>query len=281
VIKKTSGFLEKSIIAIIGFIRTAMESDAIAARSGFLQACDVRFKFISIALLLCSAIATKSVALLAILYLISIILALVSSIPLMAYLKRTLLFIPLFSFFIAIPALFSVVTPGEPVVSVHLRLIDLVITKQGIDSAVIFFLRVLASVSLAILLMLTTRHHTLLKTLRIFKVPQIFVMTMGMTYRYIFLLLDIISNTFTAIKSRAGFVTSTKTGRRVVALNMAGIWLKSYRMHSQVYEAMMSRGFCGEPVIAESSRARFRDYLMLIVALFLLTGTLWVNNSFR
>jgi cobalt/nickel transport system permease protein len=140
-------------------------------------------------------------------------------------------------------------------------------------------MRVLASVSLSILLVLTTRHHVLLKTLRVFKIPQLFVMTMGMTYRYIYLLLDIVQNTFIAIRSRVGFVTSTKTGRRIVGANMAGLWLKSYRMQTLVLDAMLSRGYTGEPKILHAFHARTTDFLMLIAAAAALTGTLWLNLS--
>ncbi len=279
--KKNNGFIERTAISAVSLLRETVSTDAIASRDGFLQRCDPRFKFAGIALLLACALLTKSTAELAVLYLASVTLAVFSSISPFFFFKRTLIFIPLFSLFIAIPALFNVVTPGKPIFAFKVFTLDLSVTRQGVDSALIFCMRVLSSVSLTILAVLTTRHHVLLKALRVFRVPRLFVMVLGMCYRYICLLLDIIKDTFTAIKSRVGFVTSPKTGRRLVAANMAGMWLRSYRLHTQVYDAMVSRGYTGEPIVLNEFRARRGDYGFLIVSLFMLIGTLWLNRFFH
>ncbi len=278
---KTTGFIERSILGIIGFLKETVANDEIASRNGFLQACDPRFKCLSILLLLCSVCLSKSYFVLCCYYAVCLFMAALSSIRPDFFLKRTLFFIPLFSFFIVVPAIFSFVTPGQAVFSFKVFTIQFSITRQGIDSALIFFFRVLASVSLVILLMLTTRQHVLLKVLRIFRIPQIFVMTMGMCYRYIFLLLDIIQKTFTAMKSRIGYVASTKTGRRIVGANMAGLWLRSYHLHSQVYSAMLSRGYTGEPIVLVEFHARIRDTVFLTVSFCALIGTVWMNRFFH
>jgi cobalt/nickel transport system permease protein len=279
--KKNNGFLERTAIGAVSLLREAVSTEAIASRAGLLQRCDPRFKSLAAGLLFCSILVTKSSIELTAMYAATLFLSMLSSIKPGFFLKRTLFFIPIFSLFIVVPAIFNVVTPGEPIVTFKVFALNISITRQGVDSAVIFFLRVLAAVSLAILLVLTTRHHVLLKTLRVFRVPRLFVMTMGMCYRYIYLLLELIQNSFTAIKSRAGFVTLPKTGRRIVALNMAGLWLRSYRMHSQVYDAMVSRGYTGEPAVLDEFRAQKGDYIFLIASLFILIGTLWLNRFFH
>jgi cobalt ECF transporter T component CbiQ len=259
-------------------LKSAVVDDDMAVRRGLLQKCDPRFKMLSIAVMLAAALFSKSIPALLILYAVVLCLTAASSIRLGFFLKRTWFFIPLFSLCIAVPALFHVVTPGEPLWSFKILWWTLTITRQGVSSASIFLLRVLDSVSLAVLLVLTTRHHALLKALRVFKVPQLFVMILGMTYRYIFLLLDVIGNAFTAIKSRVGAVTSTKTGRRVVASNMAGLWLHSYRLQTQVYEAMLSRGYTGEPQVLDDFRAGPGDWILLSASILILIGTLCLNR---
>ena len=274
--KKTDGFIERTLNGTVSLFSETMAADAI----GFLQRRDPRFKIVTILILLIAVLFSKSILLIVTLYCVCLTLAALSATGLAYFLKRTLLFIPLFALVIALPAIFSPVTPGEPVVSFTLMSRHIAITRQGVDTALLFFMRVLASVSFTVLLVLTTRHHALLKALRVFRVPRLFVMTLGMSYRYIFLLLDIIQNTFTAIRSRVGLVTSPKTGRRIAALNMAGIWLRSYRLHTQVYDAMVSRGYTGEPIVLNEFRARKGDYLFLAVSLFMLIGTLWLNKFF-
>jgi cobalt/nickel transport system permease protein len=276
--RKATGFIDRSLYGFISLLKETVSNDEIASRNGFLQRRDPRLKSLSIVVLLFSVLSTKSIAVLCFYYFLTIAAALISAIQLGTFLKRTLFFIPLFSLFIVLPAIFNVVTPGESVVTFKLWSINLSITRQGIDSATIFFLRVLASVSLAIVLVLTTRHHVLLKVLRSFRVPQIFVMTMGMTYRYIYMLLDIAQNTFVAIKSRVGFIHSTRSGQKIVGANISGLWLKSYRLQTQVYSAMLSRGYTGEPRILDDFKADIIDFILVVFAVVLLAGTLWLNQ---
>ncbi|MGA2506547.1 MAG: cobalt transporter CbiM [Chitinispirillaceae bacterium] len=276
-----NGFIERTLRGTVSLLSETVASDTIASRNGFLQKCDPRLKIVSILALLVAVLFSRSIILVVILYGVCLALAALSSAGLGYFLKRTLLFIPLFALVISLPAVFSPITPGEPIAAFTLLSRHFAITRQGVDTALLFFIRVLTSVSFAVLLVITTKHHVLLKTLRIFKIPRIFIMTMGMSYRYIYLLLDLIQNSFTAIKSRAGFVTLPKTGRRIVALNMAGLWLRSYRMHGQVYDAMVSRGYAGEPAVLDEFRARKGDYLFLFTSFFILIGTLWLNRFFH
>ena len=85
--------------------------------------------------------------------------------------------------------------------------------SDGLRAAAIFVLRVGASVSLAILLILTTRWADILKSLRVLRVPTVFVIVLSMTYRYIFLLLHTANGMFLARKSRMVAHTSGKEER--------------------------------------------------------------------
>jgi cobalt/nickel transport system permease protein len=275
--RSSGGFLEKTIASAVALLKSTVADDDMALRRGLLQQCDPRFKMLSLAVLLAAALFSKSIPALAVLYAVVLGLTAASSIRLCFFLKRTWFFIPLFSLFIAVPALFHGMTPGEPLWSFKILSWTLTITRQGVSSASIFLIRVLDSVSLAVLLVLTTRHHALLKALRVFKVPQLFVMTLGMTYRYIYLLLDVIGNAFTAVKSRVGFVASAGAGRRVVASNMAGLWLHSYRLQTLVYDAMLSRGYTGESIVLDDFHSGPMDWIVLAVSTLILIGMLCLN----
>jgi cobalt/nickel transport system permease protein len=278
--RRAGGFIERTIEATVSLLKETVSLETVASRDGFLQRCDPRFKCLSAVALLIAVLMAKSVVELSVLYMSVLFFVVVSSIGLWFFLERTLLFVPIFSLFIALPAIFNTVTPGEPLVSFTVFSWTLSITRPGVDSAVIFFMRVLDSVSVAVLLVITTKQHVLLKVLRVFRVPQLFVMTMGMTYRYIFLFLDIIQKMFISIKSRVGFISSSKTGRHVVTANIAGLWLRSYRLQSQVYDAMTSRGYAGEAYVLDEFNAKPVDFFVTLLALCALIGTIWVNRFF-
>jgi len=197
------------------------------------------------------------------LYALCLVLTLCSRINLGFFLKRTWIFIPLFSLFIAIPALFNVVTPGDSLMTFRIGGSTISITRQGVLGASFFVARVTTSVSFAVLLSLTTRHSELLRVLRVFKIPQIFVMVIGMCHRYIYLFAELVENTYLAIKSRVGRNVRHKRGRHIVAWNIASLWNRSYQLNEAVYQAMLSRGYRGEPVVWDDFKITVKDGLWL------------------
>ena len=256
----------------LSFLKDSVLADAYAAQKGFLQARDPCVKAVTILLLLLSVLFTRDILFLAGMYCVVLVLTYVSSISVEFFLKRTWFFIPFFSLVIAIPALFDVFTPGQALWSFKVLGIAFTVTRQGLDGAALFTLRVLTSVSLVVLLALTTKHSQLLRVLRIFKIPQVFVMTIGMCYRYIYLFVEIIENTYTAIKSRVGVIAHVKKGQQIVAWNIAHLWQRSYYLNTQVYNAMLSRGYTGEPRVLDESRPEYKDWLWLsgVAAFFMI-----------
>src|SRR5208283_2934484 len=260
-------FIEQSLMSAVSFIKDATLCEEHASHKGFLQSLDARIKTITFLGLLITAVSLKSALLISWLYIFCLILAVISRIPLGFFLLRTWVFIPLFSFCIAIPALFSFVTPGEPVWFFYFFGIKFIITRPGLDGAILFVERVATSVSLVVLLSLTTRHTQLLKILRVFGVPQVFILTVSMTYRYLYLFAQMLENIFTAIKSRVGVVSGHPKGQKVVAWNIANMWNRAEQMNEQVYLAMLSRGYTGEPRVLTKSHPEYKDWAWLLFSL--------------
>ena len=259
-------FIERSILSALVFLKDATLSEEYANRKGLLQSLDPRIKTLSFLAFLVTAVSLKSSVLIGYLYVFCIMLAFLSSIPVKYFLMRTLLFIPLFSFCVVLPTLFSSVTPGELVWSFNVFGFNGVITRPGIDGAVLFVVRIATSVSLVVLLSLTTRHSELLKVLRVFRVPQVFVLTVSMCYRYLYLFATMVENIFTAVKSRVGVVSHQQRGRDVVAWNIANTWNRTTQMSEEVYMAMVSRGYTGEPRLVYEFHATLKDWVWLLSA---------------
>jgi cobalt/nickel transport system permease protein len=273
-------YIERSIVGALSFFRESVFADEYAGKNAFLQRRDSRIKTISFFMLLLSVLFAKNIYYIAGIYIFVLMLSSSSKINLWFFLKRTWVFIPLFSLFIAVPAVFDFFSPGDPVVSLVIFNTKLIITKQGLSAAALFVMRVITSVSITILLALTTRHNELLNVLRLFRVPQIFVMTLGMCYRYIYLFAEIVENTFLAIKSRVGNRMHHKKGRAIVAWNIASLWHRSYHLNNQVYNAMLSRGYRGEPMVYEESKTNASDWLSLACATMIFVFLL-INSTLK
>jgi cobalt/nickel transport system permease protein len=215
-----NNFIERSLMGALAFFKDSVYAEYHALKPGFLQSRDPRIK--TAALLLCVVLVlfVRHTPVLLGLYLFCLVLAAFSRIGLGYFLKRTWLFIPLFSLFIAVPALFQAVTPGRELLGFGIFGHRLIITHEGLSGAALFVMRVATSVSFVVLLALTTKHDALLRVLRVFKVPQLFVMTLGMCYRYIYLFVEIIEHTHRAIKSRVGRAVHHTRGRECYTVSL-------------------------------------------------------------
>jgi cobalt/nickel transport system permease protein len=280
-VARYNSFIERSITGALSFLKESVFAEEYASKPGFLQSLDPRIKVITFFLLIIATVLTRSITVCGVLYVLCLILAYLSEVKISFFLKRTWVFIPLFSLFIAIPALFSIFSPGEALLSVNLIGYKLSITRQGLSGAALFVTRVTASVSFAVLLSLTTRHFDLLKVLRIFGIPQVFVMTLGMCYRYIYLFLEVAENTYRAVKSRVGTKLHYKRGQQMVAWNIASLWHRSYHLNEAVYQAMLSRGYTGEPAILEHFKTRWIDWAWLFLTGLFLVALIWLNGVIR
>ncbi len=265
----------------IFFLKESIFADEYALKNGLLQSLDPRIKTITLLLFIVQVLFTKNILILLCLYALCLALVLSSRIKLGFFLKRTWIFIPLFSLFIAIPAIFSIFTPGETLVVLNIAGLKLIITRQGLSGALFFVMRVTASVSFAVLLSITTKHFELLKVLRIFRIPQVFVMTVGMCYRYVYLFMEIIEHTYIAIKSRVGVRIHYKKGQQIVASNIAFLWQRSYQLNEDVYKAMLSRGYSGEPVALNDFKIKAKDWLWLFFVVIISIAMHYLNHRIK
>jgi cobalt ECF transporter T component CbiQ len=253
-------------------LESVIAADDLSRKPGLLQGLDPRAKAASFLLLVVTTGLMRSLLLLATLFALALILVFFSKISLSFFLKRVLLFSPLFTAVIAIPALFT--TPGVSLwhIGAHIS-----ITQQGLQSAAFLFIRVTDSLSLGILLILTTRWTDLLAALRWFRLPALIVSIVGMTYRYIFLFLHTANHMFMARRSRTIARFSGGANRRWVAQALTTTITKSQHLSEEVYLAMLSRGYTGEVVALDELRAQRRDFLCIVIAIIIVFILLWVN----
>jgi cobalt/nickel transport system permease protein len=280
-VSKNNNFIERSIVGALSFLKESIFAQDHAMQNGFLQSLDPRVKSITFLLFIIQALFTHSIPVLLFLYALCLFLALVSKINLGFFLKRTWVFIPLFALFIAIPSLFSKFSPGEALATWNILGFKFIITRQGLGAALTFIMRVVTSVSFVVLLSITTKHFELLRVLRIFKIPQVFVMTLGICYRYIYLFVGMIEDTYRAIKSRVGTSVRYKSGQNIVAWNIAFLWARSFKLNEEVYRAMLSRGYSSEARVLNEFKARLRDWLWLFAAAAILALNLIFEISLK
>jgi cobalt/nickel transport system permease protein len=260
--RKKGSFIEKTLGGAANVMRLAMFSDDLSAQDGLLQKVDPRVKILSLMSLLLATAFLRNVPALITMYALTLVLAVASRLPLGFFVKRVWLFIPIFTGIIVIPAMFSFITPGHIILPLWTWQGDLVgITAQGLQAAGLIVMRVATSVSLVVLLTVTTPWMKLLAALRALMVPKIFILIIGMAYRYIFLLLNSVTDMYTARKSRSvgNAQPDVKQGQRFVTASAGAIFGKSHTLSEEVHMAMVSRGYTGNARTLSGFRIRAMD----------------------
>jgi cobalt/nickel transport system permease protein len=252
--RSKKSIVERTIGAFSSFFDEASYNEGYASKKGLLQFVDPRFKLVGMLwLVVCVILVGRVEWILAILG-VTILLAVASKVQLDYYLKRVWLFIPLFTFIIAVPAMFNFIVPGQALfvlLSKGQSVGSLVspwtisLTVPGVQGAVLFVLRTGAAVSLVILFALTTPWSDLLASLQSLRIPLGLVMILSMTYRYVFVLVDIAQDMSMALKSRT--LTPERSGdvRKWLGATIGVLFRRSMNMSELVSLSMISRGYAG------------------------------------
>lgn len=271
---KTS-FVERTLTGGSDLLRQTMFSEDMARQPGLLQRVDPRAKLVAMLLLLVAAGLAHNILTLVIMYVGTLGLASMSALPLGFFIKRVWLFIPIFTLIVVLPATLSIVTHGHIVLQLwswHGHPQGL--TSQGLTSAALVVTRVAVSISLVVLLTVTTPWTRLLAGLRSLGVPKMFVLIIGMAYRYIFLLLESVTEMYESRRSRTiGAVRHDKNARAFVGASAGALLGKANHLAEEVHHAMVARGFRGHARVLDELRFRRVDVLVAISALVIAVAT--------
>lgn len=281
--RRRGGFLQKTMNAGAGVLRQALFSEDVAAHSGLLQRIDARVKILSVLALLVVTGLMHTLPVLIGLYALTLVLAAGSGLTVRFFVKRVWLFVPIFTGIVVLPATLSVITPGDVVWTLwHWNGQPHGFTEQGLHAAATIITRVATSVSFAVLLTLTTPWARLLAGLRALGVPRVFVLVTGMAYRYLFLLINTVTDMYTARQARtvAG-KQSSRAGRRVVSAGVGTLFGKAHQLSEEVHQAMTARGYRGNPRTLQRSRFGPGELAATLVTLAVGVIGLMADRSIR
>ncbi len=273
--KKRRGFVEQTLAGLVRNTESALFAEELARRDGLLQRLDPRVKIIGLLALILDVTLARNFFTIFLIFAVAIILAVFSGVPIRTLATRAWLSALTFTGTIALPVIF--ITPGDALW--HLPVLGWTITAQGVNSALYLITRVETTVTLSLLLVLCTLWTHVLKALRVLHVPVVFVVILGMTYRYIFVMLETARNMFEARQSRLVGVLKGSESRRLAAASIGVLLTKSFHLNSEVYLAMRSRGFRGEVYSLDEFKMQKRDWLALVIFWLLAAVAFWLGRQ--
>jgi cobalt/nickel transport system permease protein len=214
----------------------------LSGKRGLLQTINPLAKLAIIIFMIAASLFISSLSYLALICLIPLALALASKIPLVHFFSRTA-FIPGFAALISIPVLF--ITPGNPVFTTNLGVLNLAVTSEGIVHFLIFSVRVWFCVASLSLLILSTGFDKILLLLSSLKVPSVIVQMFALTYRYFFVSMYEAQSVLIAKEARTYVHKHTINFQVLKDLGaiIATLFIRTYERSERVFMAMKSRGF--------------------------------------
>ena len=260
--------IEGSIHGFLRVLEHALESEELTRRAGLLQSLDPRVKLLGFLGLIVATAASRRLEVIGAMFALAFVLAVCSRVPLRTLAIRVWAGTFAFTGLIALPALF--LAPGRPV--------GWAVTAQGLRGALYLISRVETTATLSMLLVLCTPWTHVLKALRVLRVPVVLVVILGMTYRYILLMIGTAEEMFESRRSRMVGRLEPKEARRL-AVRTAGVLLsKTMQLSADVYLAMQSRGFRGEVYVLDEFAMRRRDWSWLALFFALGAAAIWIGH---
>jgi cobalt ECF transporter T component CbiQ len=272
--RSTRGLVERTVDGLLEAMERAVTAEAGGSGSGWMQRLDPRVKLAGLVAFVAAVALSRRLDVVAALLAAGVILAAASRVPTRTMISSVSLAAAAFSLALAVPAVF--LTPGRTVAVVPV--LGWNVTAQGLTSAAFLVLRAAAASTFGFLLVFTTRWPHVLKAMRAFRVPVVFVAVLAMTYRYILLLLESAHDMFVARRSRMVGRPTAADRRRAVTASAGVLLAKSLALSNEVFLAMQARGFRGEVYLLDEFAMARADWLALAVAGAVTTLAVWAGR---
>ncbi|MEY8000262.1 energy-coupling factor transporter transmembrane component T [Clostridium sp. Mt-5] len=143
-------------------------------------------------------------------------------------------------------------------------------------NSILLILKVVGTIISINTLSYTTSWHDIIKALKKFFIPDIFILVFDITLRYIYILGEFALDMFYSLKLRSVGRNNNKYSS--ISKLMGSLFLKSKEMGDEMYYAMECRGFTGEYISHAKFKFKFTDFLYLIVNIFIIIMYFYITG---
>jgi len=236
------------------------------------QAWDPRFKIACLGsfALVAAVLQTLPLALTA--FLISVLILLVSKIPMgFVYTAMKWLVILLLPFFLILPLTY----PGE----VSSEIWGIPFAIEGVRMSIMIVVKAMATMTIAFVIFGSARFDISMVALQHLKCPKIIVQMLLFSYRYIFLFLSEMRRLDTAMKAR-GFVKKPNMYTvKVIGGFVGTLLIRSFERTERIFSAMLSKGYQGELHSMIEFKSNSKDKIKALLMITLTVAIIAVDLS--
>lgn len=269
-------FLDKTIINSSKAVKSIYLQAENAARNNFIQRINSYVKLISLIYMATVISVVNNMVTQILITAFIFLFYIIARLKLFEAYKKIFFLAFIFGLLIVLPASLNVITPGKIIFNIikfnkpsHLLIYDIPqnigFTANGLHVVSVVFLRVLNSVSFALLIVFTTPFPYFIKSFKMIGVPDTFLMIISLAYKYIFILSRTIEETYFAFKSRLSGNIKNSSIRRLIGGRIFFIFKRSMIIYQDTYHAMVSRGYRGKVVFHSQNTFTFKDVIVLVI----------------
>ena len=278
-------FLDKTILNSSKAVKSIYLQAENASRDNFIQKINPNIKLISLIYMVIVISVVSNLVTQILITAFILLLFVIARLKIFDVYRKIFILAFVFGFLVILPAALNVITPGKIIINIikfnkpsHFLIYDIPqnigFTIKGFQVVSILFLRVLNSVSFALLVVFTTSFPSFIKSFKIFGVPDTFLMIISLAYKYIFILSRTIEETYFAFKSRlTGYIKSSNI-RKLIGGRIFFIFRRSMIIYQNTYDAMVSRGYKGKIILHSRRHFTFKD--LAVLAIITLAGIIFI-----
>jgi cobalt/nickel transport system permease protein len=269
-------FLDKTIINTGSTVKSMYLQAENAAKDNFIQKINPHVKLISLIYLVVMISVAHDLYAQAFTSVFILLLFIIARINIFQLYRKIFIVTFIFGFIVILPASLNVITDGDIVFNLvkfdkplHFWIIDIPqnigFTEKGFQVVSLFFLRVLNSISFAMVIVFTTPFTSFLKSFKKIGVPDTFIMIVSLAYKYIFILCRTIEETYFALKSRLSGNIKSSNIRKLIGGRVYFIFQRAQKIYEGTYYAMVSRGYNGKMKLPSQNRINYTDIVSLFI----------------
>lgn len=246
--------LEKGVHYLAGVVKDSYIQWEGSRREGLLQGTDPRIKVLFLAFFLVLVSLKRSVEPQIGIFLAISLLVVASRLDFIPFYRRICWPTLLFGVLVPLPSLLNLFSDGQLVIPIiHLQKdlhfwvyhlpATIGITGEGLHGMAMLTLRISNSVALSLLVLHTTSFPDLIKALRVFRVPDSFIIVITLSYKYVFSFSRTVTDMHLAKKSRLLGPMDAGQSRKWAAERIASLFNRSQARCEEIFKAMVARGF--------------------------------------
>ncbi len=177
-------------------------------------------------------------------------------------------------FIVIVLVLIKTFSQGKsPFFSIDAYLFTLTLYSDGLYEGILLSLRILAAVSVVVILGFAMPFTEFMAALSWFRAPRVFVEILVFAYRYIFVLLEEALVIYNAQKNRLGY-SNLRRGLSSFGVLSGSLTLKAFEHSQNTATAMIQRGFDGDMPMLKHRALRLGEVAGAMFFLAIITA-LW------